>query len=74
MNIQPGAENATENCQAKLDLLLPILDSLDAPASAVSFSSSNVDLLNSPRESSANGANSPRYNPYIIIKAIEREV
>jgi hypothetical protein len=79
IGIQPAAENATSDCNAKLAQLRPIVDALDAPASALALSACNsVDLLNSPRESPgappANSLNSPRYNPYIIMKAVEREV
>jgi hypothetical protein len=80
VGILPAAENATADCNAKLEQLRPIVDALDAPASAalVLSASSGIDLLNSPREMPGapppNSLNSPRYNPYIIMKAVEREV
>ncbi|ELR19976.1 protein kinase domain containing protein [Acanthamoeba castellanii str. Neff] len=80
VGILPAAENATADCNAKLEQLRPIVDALDAPASAalVLSASSGIDLLNSPREMPGapppNSLNSPRYNPYIIMKAVEREM
>jgi hypothetical protein len=80
LEIQPATKEATFNCANKLMQLRPIISTLDLPASGMTLSTCGIDLLNSPRDregsssSVATSAHDPRNSPYIIMKAIEREV
>jgi len=80
LEIQPATKEATFNCANKLMQLRPIISTLDLPASGMTLSTCGIDLLNSPRDregsssSVATSAHDPRNSPYIIMKAIEREM